>query len=216
MVTQCLPLPRWLGSRCGLNNIAQAHSQQLFLWLYEFSVGQERIFSRMKHKRLQSSMCMLLWAYVCSSHAHMTVHTSLFLLFDSSREDEILTSSAKAVLPVMSTVFWDITPCSLVKLIFYQSTDNTLHYHRVKTSISAPCRNRKRSKSLRFPVPFQSRESKHRLHADLGISSVQDVIQQRSNKHHNKIKTHENPLLKTLLAKDDNRRLKRNWPIDLI
>jgi hypothetical protein len=54
------------------------------------------------------------------------------------------------------------------------------------------------------------------LHANLGISSVQEVIQQRSNKHHNKMKTHENPLLKMLLAGDDNRRLKRNWPIDLI
>jgi hypothetical protein len=54
------------------------------------------------------------------------------------------------------------------------------------------------------------------LHADLGLSSVQDVIEQRSNKHHNKIKTNENPLLKTLLARDDNRRLKRNLPIDLI
>jgi hypothetical protein len=54
------------------------------------------------------------------------------------------------------------------------------------------------------------------LHADLGISSAQDVIQQRSNKHYNKIKIHENPLLKTLLARDDNRPLKRNWPIDLI
>jgi hypothetical protein len=54
------------------------------------------------------------------------------------------------------------------------------------------------------------------LHAGLGISSVQDVIQQRSNKRHNKIKTHENPVLKVLLARDDNRRLKRHWPIDLI
>jgi hypothetical protein len=54
------------------------------------------------------------------------------------------------------------------------------------------------------------------LHADLGISSVQDVIQQKSNKHHNKIKTHETLLLKTLLARNDNRRLKRNRPIDLI
>jgi hypothetical protein len=53
-------------------------------------------------------------------------------------------------------------------------------------------------------------------HADLGISSGQDAIQQRSNEHHNKVKTHENPLLKALLARDDNRRLKRNWPIDLI
>jgi hypothetical protein len=54
------------------------------------------------------------------------------------------------------------------------------------------------------------------LHADLSLSSVQDAIQQRSNKHHNKIKTQENPLLKTLMARDDSRRLKRNWPIDLI
>jgi hypothetical protein len=54
------------------------------------------------------------------------------------------------------------------------------------------------------------------IHADLGISSVQDVIQQRSNKHQNKIKTHENPLLKKQLARDDSRRLRRNWPIDLI
>jgi hypothetical protein len=28
--------------------------------------------------------------------------------------------------------------------------------------------------------------------------------------------THENPLLKTLLLREENRRLKRNWPIDLI
>jgi hypothetical protein len=53
------------------------------------------------------------------------------------------------------------------------------------------------------------------LHADLGISCLQDVIQQRRNKQHNKIKTHKNPLLKALLARDDSRRPKRNWPIDL-
>jgi hypothetical protein len=53
------------------------------------------------------------------------------------------------------------------------------------------------------------------LYTDLGISSVQDVIQQRSIKPHNKIKTHENPLLKMLLIREDKRRLKRNWPLDL-
>jgi hypothetical protein len=42
------------------------------------------------------------------------------------------------------------------------------------------------------------------LHADQGISSLQDVTQQRSNKHHNKIKTHENAFLKMLLARDNN------------
>jgi hypothetical protein len=29
-------------------------------------------------------------------------------------------------------------------------------------------------------------------------------------------KPHENPLLKKLLLREENRRLKRNWPIDLI
>jgi hypothetical protein len=54
------------------------------------------------------------------------------------------------------------------------------------------------------------------LHADLGISYVQDVIHQNFNKHHTTLETHENPLLKTLLVREENRRLKRNWPIDLI
>jgi hypothetical protein len=30
------------------------------------------------------------------------------------------------------------------------------------------------------------------------------------------LENHENPLLKTPLVKEENRRLKRNWPIDLI
>jgi hypothetical protein len=54
------------------------------------------------------------------------------------------------------------------------------------------------------------------LHADLGISYVQDVIRQKCNKHHTTLKTQENPLLKTLLVREENKRLKRNWPIDLI
>jgi hypothetical protein len=54
------------------------------------------------------------------------------------------------------------------------------------------------------------------LHASLGISYVQDVIHQKCNKHHTALVTHVNPLLKTPLVRDENRRLKRNWPIDLI
>jgi hypothetical protein len=45
---------------------------------------------------------------------------------------------------------------------------------------------------------------------------VQDVIHQKCNKHHTTLEAQENPLLKTLLAKEENRRLKRNWPFDLI
>jgi hypothetical protein len=54
------------------------------------------------------------------------------------------------------------------------------------------------------------------LHADLGISYAQDVIHQKCNNQHTRLETHENPLLKKLLLREENRRLKRNWPIDLI
>jgi hypothetical protein len=54
------------------------------------------------------------------------------------------------------------------------------------------------------------------LHADLGIPYVQDAIHQKCNKHDTRLVTHENPLLKTLLLREENRRLKRNWPIHLI
>jgi hypothetical protein len=54
------------------------------------------------------------------------------------------------------------------------------------------------------------------LHADIGISYVQEFIHQKCNKHHTRLGTHENPLLKTQTELTENRRLKRNWPLDLI
>jgi hypothetical protein len=39
------------------------------------------------------------------------------------------------------------------------------------------------------------------LHADLGISYVQDVIHQKCNIHHTRLGTHENPLLKKTYIK---------------
>jgi hypothetical protein len=54
------------------------------------------------------------------------------------------------------------------------------------------------------------------LLADLGISYVHEVIHQKCKKHHTTLQAHENPLLKKLLLREENRRLKRNWPIDLI
>jgi hypothetical protein len=48
---------------------------------------------------------------------------------------------------------------------------------------------RSQSKILRMIGDAPWYVSNAALHADLGISSVQDVIQQRSSKHHNKIKT---------------------------
>jgi hypothetical protein len=54
------------------------------------------------------------------------------------------------------------------------------------------------------------------LHADLGISYIQDVNHQKCNNHHTTLVTLVNPFLKKLLLREENRRLKRNWPIDLI
>jgi hypothetical protein len=54
------------------------------------------------------------------------------------------------------------------------------------------------------------------LHADLGISYVQDVIHQKCSNNHTRLVTHENPLLKKLLLREENIQLKRNWLIDLI
>jgi hypothetical protein len=75
---------------------------------------------------------------------------------------------------------------------------------------------RRQSKILRMIVDAPLYVSYATLHADLGISYVQDVIHQKCNNHHTRLETHENPLLKKLLLREENRRLKRNWPIDLM
>jgi hypothetical protein len=49
------------------------------------------------------------------------------------------------------------------------------------------------------------------LHNDLGIPIISDVIKERSNKHHNRLDTHTNPLLE----EPNYRRLKRRLPIDV-
>jgi hypothetical protein len=75
---------------------------------------------------------------------------------------------------------------------------------------------RSQSKILRMILDAPSYVTNATLHTDLGISYVHEVIHQKCNKHHTRLGTYENPLLKTLLLREENRRLKRNWPIDLI
>jgi hypothetical protein len=72
---------------------------------------------------------------------------------------------------------------------------------------------RSQSKILRMLVNAPWYVSNATLHADLGISDVHEVIHQKCKRHHARLGTHENPLLKT---REVNRRLRRNWPIDLI
>jgi hypothetical protein len=75
---------------------------------------------------------------------------------------------------------------------------------------------RSQSKILRMIVDSPWYVSNATLHADLSISYVQDVINQKCHNHHTRLETHENPPLKKLLSREENRRLKINWPIDLI
>jgi hypothetical protein len=83
-----------------------------------------------------------------------------------------------------------------------------------KSSISII--QRSQSKILRMIVDAPWYVSNATLHADLGISYLHEVIHQKCNKNHTRLGTHENPLLKKLLLREENRRLKRNWSTDLI
>jgi hypothetical protein len=67
---------------------------------------------------------------------------------------------------------------------------------------------RSQSKILKMIVDAPCYVSNATLHADLGISYVHEVIHQKCNKHHTALETHGNPLLKTLLVREENRRLK--------
>jgi hypothetical protein len=57
--------------------------------------------------------------------------------------------------------------------------------------------------------------SNHTLHTDLNIPYVSEVINERIDKHLNKLESHPNPLVETLTKPLRNRRLKRRWTSDL-
>ena len=57
--------------------------------------------------------------------------------------------------------------------------------------------------------------TKHTLHTELNIPYVSEVINERINKHLNKLESHPNTLVETLTQRTRNRRLKRRWISDL-
>jgi len=68
---------------------------------------------------------------------------------------------------------------------------------------------RSQSKILRVIANAPCYVTNHTLHTDLNIPIVSDVINERFNKHHNKLEAHPNPLLEPLLQPINTRRLKR-------
>jgi hypothetical protein len=71
---------------------------------------------------------------------------------------------------------------------------------------------RLQSKILRAMTNAPWYVSNDTLHNDLGIPIITDVIKERSNKHHNRLETHTNPLMQPLLEEPNFRRLKMKSP----
>jgi hypothetical protein len=55
----------------------------------------------------------------------------------------------------------------------------------------------------------------YRLHTDLNIPYIIDVIKEKSTTRHNKLASHSNDILQPLGQPQHNRRLHRNWSSDL-
>ena len=62
------------------------------------------------------------------------------------------------------------------------------------------------SKILRAITNVPCYVTNHKLHTDLNIPYVSDVIHEKINKNHIKLETHRNPLLEPLLQPVNNRR----------
>jgi hypothetical protein len=75
---------------------------------------------------------------------------------------------------------------------------------------------RSQSKILRMITNAPWYVTNQALHEDLNIPYITEVIQERSIKHHNKIKIHSNTILWPLLEQQHRRRLKKSWLVDLI
>jgi hypothetical protein len=75
---------------------------------------------------------------------------------------------------------------------------------------------RSQSKILRMITNSPWYVTNQILHEDLNVPFMAEVIQERSIKHHDKIKIHSNTILWPLLEQQHRRRLKKSWPVDPI
>jgi hypothetical protein len=74
---------------------------------------------------------------------------------------------------------------------------------------------RNRSKIIRTIANAPWYAPNIRLHEDLNVPLVKEVLKQRSTRCHSKIEGHVNILTQPLLEPHNERRLKRNWSADL-
>jgi hypothetical protein len=106
------------------------------------------------------------------------------------------------------------------KILLYKVAIKPIWTYRIELRGCASKTNidiiqRLQSKILRAMTNAPWYVSNDTLHNDLGIPIISDVIKEHSNKHHNRLETHTNPLMQQLLEELNYRRLKRRLPIDL-
>jgi hypothetical protein len=75
---------------------------------------------------------------------------------------------------------------------------------------------RNQSKILRMITNAPWCVTNQTLHDDVKVPFINDVIQEKSINHHDKLGKHSNPILQPLLEQQQRRRLKKLWPADLI
>jgi hypothetical protein len=106
------------------------------------------------------------------------------------------------------------------KLLLYKAVIKPIWTYGIElwgcASISnAAIIQRSQSKILRTIANALWFVSNHTLHTDLNIPYVREVINERIDKHLNKIETHPNPLVEILTQPTRNRRLNRHWTSEL-
>jgi hypothetical protein len=72
------------------------------------------------------------------------------------------------------------------------------------------------SKILRMTTNAPWYVTNQTLHDDLKVPFINDVIQEKSINHHDKLGNHSNPLLQPLLEQQQRKKLKKLCPADLI
>ena len=97
------------------------------------------------------------------------------------------------------------------KLLIYKAVIKPIRSHELELWDCVSKSNiiigqRSQSKILRAIANAPWYVTNHTLHTDLNIPYVSDIIHQRTNKHHNKLEAHPNPLLEPLLQPVNNRR----------
>jgi hypothetical protein len=106
------------------------------------------------------------------------------------------------------------------KLLVYKAVIKPIWTYRIElwgcaSKSNAAIIQRSQSKILRTIADAPWFVSNHTLHKDLNIPYVSEVINERIDKHLNKLVSHPNPLVETLTQPTRNRSLKRRWTSDL-